>query len=222
MDNDSTSSDESTGESFSRQFQEAFPNLMVASKMKRAQADRPFHDLGKKQRFLIRKQIKLVMQDYDRLLKTMGLCIGGVEVAAIENAEDSEAAANNHFKFTINEQGTEGAILDPSAEAQLDPCLYVKDKHSLADKTYGALRSLCHIKVPTIGKIKQRRKELDEMLKVHENEMGVFYSMRDKLVSRLEAFFDQKYGVSQTIDDEAFNDDIIHVKLSADGINFFI
>lgn len=216
MDQDSTSSDESTGESFVREFEAAFPNLSSTTRMYRA-TRKPFHELGRKRRSSIRKRIKFVMQDYDRLLKTMGLCIGTIEVAPIETDEDQRAVVNNEFDFKIRPQGS-AAIVDPNVDAPLDACLYFKDKHSMADRTYLELRTVCHLKVPNVSKIKARRREIDDTLQVRENEMGVYYSMRDKLASRLEAFFDRKYGLERIIDNNMFKDEIIHVKLSADGL----
>jgi hypothetical protein len=55
------------------------------------------------------------------------------------------------------------------------------------------------------------------MMPIQNNEMGVFYSMEEKLKSRLNSFFERKYG-TETLD-ERFRDSIIHVKLAADGTN---
>ena len=98
----------------------------------------------------------------------------------------------------------------------------------VSDKAYCDIRRICRLtSIPSIFGMKKRKKEIDSLFTVHNNEMGVFYSMRDKLKFRLESFFDRRYGVKEENDEETavsttnkpFRDEIIHVKLAADGTN---
>ena len=76
----------------------------------------------------------------------------------------------------------------------------------------------CFLPIPSIFALKKRRAQLDNLFEIHNNEMGVYVSFREKLVFRLQKYFERKYG-TQVDDDALFRDRIVHVKLSADGTN---
>lgn len=228
-----------------REFEKAYPMFSSVTHLAR-EIIKPYHKLGKKRRSFLSARIKTVFQEqtFQKYLKSMGLCLSKIEVKPIDEQQEMRTSFDDddddneemlpfeeeqekkekklmNFQLVINSQHSTGK-LDYKGQPNVNAALFVKDKHSMADRTYCGLRSICHVNVPNINQIKRRRLELDSILPVYENEMGVHFSMRDKLKARLESFFDSKYGISSNLDEANFNDFIIHVKLSADGMTLFL
>jgi hypothetical protein len=180
----------------------------------------PYHKQNVRSKQRKNEQIKEVMGEFEILLKRIGLCFAAIEVKEIENDEEYDEVANNINSFEFNIHTALAPYRKPGPT--IDECLYVKDLHSISDDTYFHMRKTCHLPVPALHVIKAKRDEVDSLMPVHENQMGVYFSMKDKLRARVDAYFDVKYGISSEIDSEEFQDFIIHVKFSADGFLFYL
>ena len=137
----------------------------------------------------------------------MGLCLATVEINPVE-LDDPD------YKLKIfypNEERED--------EDKVEKLLYFKDKHSVSDRCYNDLKSKCGLKIPSLNKLVQFRNTIDSMFEIHNNEMGVFMSVEDKLRFRLDHFFKRKYRNDINHPDTVFKDPIIHIKLGADGTN---
>ena len=99
--------------------------------------------------------------------------------------------------------------------------LYYKDKFSISDRAYNAFQTKCALPMVRISQIKKRRHEIDERFKIFENEKGVFVSAQEKIKSRIEIYLTKKYGMidSENFSHPQFKDEIMHIRLAADGTN---
>ena len=207
-----------TGEN-KREFELAFPKL-AAQMIKKRRKQKDFHTLEKSQQTRRRAVIKEVLEEFEPLLKQLGLCFASVELKEIQSVREYNEAATSIKSFTVNVHTAVAPFRKPGPTS--DECLYVKDLHSISDEAYRNMSKICNMPVVSIRQIKARRKEINNMMPVHENQMGVYYSMKDKLLVRVEAYFDVKYGATADLTSDEFRDFIIHVKLSADGWIFHL
>jgi len=82
------------------------------------------------------------------------------------------------------------------------------------------LRRKCYLPIPSINRIKKARQTIDKKFKIFNNQMGVYLSMKAKLLFRLQIFFNKEYGKINNLNDkDIFNDYKIHIKICADGTN---
>lgn len=165
--------------------------------------------VSNRQQRRIKTQIKECIQESTKFLKNMGLCLSNVEVNPVEFDQ-------NDFRLKISPGGSENNDLN---EPTVNNILYVKDKWAISDRAYNAFRIKCHLNIPTLFHIKKRRQSIDSIFRIRDNEMGVFMSIKEKLKFCLEKFFERKYGPDDVNDPTKFKDNIIHVKLGADGTN---
>ena len=97
--------------------------------------------------------------------------------------------------------------------------LYFKDVNSVSDKVYEKLHK-CELKIPSLYSLKKLKDQIYEKFKIFNNQMGVYLSMKAKLLFRLQIFFNKKYGKINNLNDkDIFNDYKIHIKICADGTN---
>jgi hypothetical protein len=167
-----------------------------------------YFDVSERQKNRLKSQIKESILESTVFLRAMGLCIGSIELNPIEMDECD-------FKLKIKSPED---ISTEKCEPSEYNLLYFKDKHSVSDKCYNDFKTRCFLQIPSIFAIKKTRGQIDAMFDLHDNEMGVFMKMEDKLKYRLETFFARKYGAEGT-ESSKFRDYIIHVKLGADGTN---
>lgn len=169
-----------------------------------------YYEVTVRQQTRIKRQIKEALLEGTQFLRNLGLCLSTVEINPIE-LDDCD------FKLKIRPSTSEANA--EQHEPNVNNLLYFKDKHSISDRAYFELKSKCFLNIPSMFHLKKRRGQIDSMFAVHENEMGVFFSFADKLKWRLESYFERKYGFNYDVNAPTFRDDIIHVKLSADGTN---
>lgn len=124
-------------------------------------------------------------------LRSMGLCIKSVDINPIE-FEDPDIKLKINYPSDIKDE----------EEDNVEKLLFYKDKHSISDKCYCDLKSKCSLKIPSLFKLIRFRNTIDAMFNIHNNEMGVFMSIEDKLRYRLEQFFKRKYkdGINDSED----------------------
>jgi hypothetical protein len=173
-----------------------------------------YYTVSTRQKNRLRKQIKHSISESTEFLKNMGLCLGSVDILPIELDECD-------FRMRIKPSTSELADSEHN-KPNVNNLLYYKDKHSISDRAYNDLKTRCFLEVPSISFLKKRRAEIDNMFEIYNNEMGVFLSFEDKLRARLQHFFDHKYGIHYKNGEEnsvPFTDNIIHIKLAADGTN---
>ena len=184
-------------------------NAKLQEKMKRLMRftkRKNFFETKFRQQRRLKKEITGILTDSTQFLKNMGLCLSAVEINPIELDNCNVKVDIRHPNQTDYDKPNENNLL------------YFKDKFSISDKAYIFLRKHCHLNIPTFGRIKKTRSNLDDMFQIKENEFGVFLLIEEKLRFRLEMFFTKKYGIVDDLKDmKNFRDDIIHVKLSADG-----
>ena len=60
----------------------------------------------------------------------------------------------------------------------------VKDITNISDSSWDRLRKNLNLQssLPSIYKIKRKRKEIDELTKLYENDNGCFVSFKDKII----------------------------------------
>ena len=171
-----------------------------------------YHDCTNRHRKSIREQLKDLLKEYlGSHLETMGLCIQRVIIIPIQ-------IERTEIKLEIREQGENEVEVE---KVGVDKLLYHKDKYSMSDRAYHSLRSTCGLKLhlPSINKIREHRAKIDLRFNILTNEKGVFVSAESKISHRVEAFFERKYKTRhpQIVND--FTDEIIHIRLAADGTN---
>ena len=185
-------------------------NFPAFSKVAKFSRRKNYFAVSNRQQRRIKTQIKECIQESTNFLKNMGLCLSNVEVNPIEFDQ-------NDFRLKISPGGPDSN--SDLNEPTVNNILYVKDKWSISDRAYNAFRIKCHLNIPTLFHIKKKRQSIDSMFRIRDNEMGVFMSIKEKLKYCLEKFFERKYGPDDVNDPAKFKDNIIHVKLGADGTN---
>lgn len=162
-----------------------------------------YYQVCQRQKIRLQHTIKEIFSESNHFLRNIGLCISGVELNPIELDECD-------FQLKIRPPTNEvGDKLEPN----VNNLLYYKDKHSISDVAYDDLKKMCHLQIPSIFKLKQRRSEINSMFEIFENEMGVYVSLKDKLLVRLQNYMHNNpaefNGTEKTL----------HIKLGADGTN---
>ncbi len=171
---------------------------------------KPFFQLCSRLQRKYKKELKKDFKTQTSFLKDLGLAMINAELRPCEEVDEE----THDVKVKIKRYE------EDEPKATVNSLLYYKDKHSISDRAYADLNRKCHLEIPTIYKLRNRRQELDNLFQIHDNSMGVFVSLKEKLTFRIGCYFDRKYG--QYIDNPGFTefkDPIIHVKLSADGTN---
>ena len=161
-----------------------------------------YYQVCQRQKIRLQHTIKEIFSESNHFLRNIGLCISGVELNPIELDECD-------FQLKIRPPTSDAA---DKLEPNVNNLLYYKDKHSISDVAYDDLKKMCHLQIPSIFKLKQRRSEINSMFEIFENEMGVYVSVRDKLILRLENYL-------QNNQESDCAEKTLHIKLGADGTN---
>lgn len=173
------------------------------SKLTKIVKRKSYYEVCQRQKIRLQHTIKEIFSETNHFLRSLGLCISGIELNPIELDECD-------FQLKIRPPTSEAADkLGPN----VNNLLFYKDKHSISDVAYDDLKKMCHLDIPSIFKLKQRRSEINSMFQIYENEMGVYVSLKDKLLLRLQNYYDNNQ-------DEFLGEErTLHIKLGADGTN---
>jgi hypothetical protein len=182
-----------------------YPNL---HKLTRVSQRKNYYLTSPRQKARLKEQIKGSILESTVFLRNMGLCIANIELNPVELEDPDVQKLKINYPHTKSEN-----------ENDVERLLFYKDKHAISDRAYNDLKTKCLLKIPSLFKIKRFRDAVDGTFEVHNNEMGVFMSVEQKLRFRLEQFFKRKYKGDINEADVKFKDPIIHVKLGADGTN---
>lgn len=164
-----------------------------------------FHLRHRNQRRLNRNKIKNLLQPVQDFCEKIGLQIETVEVRKFQQPEKP-------IKLNIlNNDPMDEEIL--KLEYALK-ALEGKDKSNLSDDNYKILTDNLSFAdplklIPKKFRVKNMRKELDNLIKIHESYNGIFFDPREKLEWICRRFFDEQGGI---IDDNTF-----FIKLAGDG-----
>ncbi|CAF0834792.1 unnamed protein product [Brachionus calyciflorus] len=167
-----------------------------------------FYTVGRRQRGRIQQQIKQIFSETTDYLRSLGLCLSNVELNPIELDEAD-------FKLKIRPPTSD---CPDKLEPNVNNLLYYKDKHAISDHAYSDMKKRCYLPIPSITKLKERRAEINSMFEIHDNDMGVYLSLKDKLEFRARIYLENKYP-DGNYDSKKFTDDTLYIKLSADGTN---
>jgi hypothetical protein len=133
-------------------------------------------------------------------MNKVGLKVDSVNIKKIKNNDTDKKFYFNLLKPSVDDQ------------ASIKKCLYIKDKTSMSDKKYEIFRRELNLqeKLAPLSQIKKIRKLLNSEIIIKHIGKGVFIDIKHTIISRI-IFYQNKLIVG--------NDDIIHLRLSADGTN---
>ncbi|RNA32675.1 hypothetical protein BpHYR1_027990 [Brachionus plicatilis] len=173
------------------------------SKLAKIVKRKNYYQVCQRQKVRLQHTIKEIFAESNHFLRSIGLCISTVELNPIELDECD-------FQLKIRAPTNEAA---DKLEPNVNNLLYYKDKHSISDVAYDDLKKMCHLDIPSIFKLKQRRGEINSMFEIFENEMGVYVSLKEKIIIRLQNYYDCNQG------EFGGEEKTLHIKLGADGTN---
>ena len=191
-----------------KKIKDLVPKKATSLKMFRHRKD--YFDCHVRQQAAIKRNLReMLNENFEHGLSLLGLCIYKVIIVPLDIQD---------YKFKIEIQKD---ISDDQKEADLNKLLYYKDKFSISDKAYNELKVKCDLKISSLSRLKKRRAEIDEHFNIFMNKKGAYVSAEAKIKFQVISFFERKYNLTdaEAFSAEEFKDEIIHIRLAADGTN---
>ena len=170
-----------------------------------------YHDSCTATKLKYKSSIQTMIKEFmDQKIAPIGLCISCVVMLPLRMRK-------NEIKLDVRDTDE----VEPEVDPSVDKLLYHKDKFTMSDRAYQSLKTKCDLNIPSINMIRNRRAQIDLMFEIHSNSKGVFVTAESKIRHRVEAFFERKYSTKNPFvkDNRNFKDEIIHIRLAADGTN---
>ncbi len=168
-----------------------------------------FFNVCQRQKNRLIKNLKEMLSKSTEFLHTMGLCMNSVVLYPLE-------LKSGEMDVVVKSDDKDADDHMPNVNRML----FYKDKFSISDKAYAALKTKCKLNIPSLHKIRQKQETISEHYTILRNELGVYLSFKSKLIERVTSYFERTFGSEYLADDTAHDTNpIVHVKLAADGTN---
>ena len=160
-----------------------------------------YFSTSRKLQFTFKKELLESLSRSCQMANSVNLQIDKVIISQKEITENNKKIDIVITKKTENNQAND-----------LSKATYIKDKSNTSDKTYQSWKTNLHLKsLPSLRRIYQKKRKLNRIIAINENEYGYYCSIKRKFTLILESLIKKKKV--KIIDNK------IAIKLGGDGTN---